>query len=122
MAKITTLKDALLRIDELEGQLKIYTESPFVESYISTLTFINSTDKNIIDKVDDMMTVDNKVIFEMAHKYQTEKIPYFEQLDWLRKKMSPEQVEELENKVNEIRVKKQRIGTAEKMAMNGVTR
>lgn len=113
-------KAILAYVEYLEAELKIYKESPLVSSYLSTLTFIETTDQSIIDKADTMLSVENKPIFEMAHKYNIEKIPYFEQLKWLRKEMSPEQVKELDTKLTEHRIaKKTRMNIAEKIALNG---
>ena len=106
------LKDALVRISELETELSIFKESPLVNSYLSTLTFINKIDKQIKDKDIDIFNAENKPIFEMAHKYQTEKIPYLEQLEWLRNKMSPEQQKEANEKI-----KHDNLGIAEKIAL-----
>jgi hypothetical protein len=114
-----SLKDAIVLIDELRAELKKYTESPFVDSYLSTLTFINNTDKDITEKSGELFTIDNKVLFEMAHKYQIEKIPYFEQLEWLRSKMSPEQASELDEKITTQRIKKSRVNIATQIAING---
>jgi len=111
--KITSLKDALVRISDLETELRQFKESPLVNTYLSTLTFINATDRSINEESDRMFTVENKPLFEMAHKYQTEKIPYLELLEWIRNKMSPEQQKELNEKI-----KHETLGIAEKIALN----
>ena len=92
-------KDILPYLEYVEAKLRQYEESPLITAYISTLTFVNRLCKQIYTQEVDIFDPENKPIFEMAHKFQTELLPYLETLDEIRKKMTPEQQKELAEKI-----------------------
>ncbi len=92
-------KDALKYIKYLEDELSLFTNSPLVASYMSTLTFLNRMNKQIIDKEIDIFDEKAKPKFEMAHKFLTEKQPYLEQLEYIRALMTPDKQKELQREV-----------------------
>ena len=85
-------------VDHLESKLKVYEESPLVKSYLACLTTIDCWNEQLIKTEINIMDAQQKDNFAMAHKYLTEMKPYIEQLDYLRKLMSPEQKKEAEGR------------------------
>ncbi len=109
-------KDVAPYVEYLEERVKKFESSPYVTSYISLLNQIDNWNKQLSDKPIDLFAESTDKSFDRAHKYFTEQTPYFEQLAYLRKQMSPEEKVEVEAVV---RKKKERIAIAEKIAQNG---
>jgi len=114
MKRPTGIKDktALAYFDHLEAELLQYTDSPLKESYLSTLTFLNRVNKQIIENEINIFEEKAKPKFEMAHKFLTEKQPYLEQLEYIRALMTPEKQKELKKEVE-----LQNLNMAERMAL-----
>jgi len=88
-------EDVLAYIDFLEAELRVFTESPLIQAYLSTLNFLNKIDAQIIEREIDIFAEKSKPQFEMAHKFLTEKQAYLEQLEYLRAAMTPEKQKQL---------------------------
>lgn len=105
-------EELLARIKEQDEELRKFKESPLASSYLSCLKTIERWNKQLYDKEIDIFNIEDKPKFDMAHKYLTEQKPYIEQLEYLRKLMTPEQQKELAEKV-----KYENLGLAEKLAL-----
>ena len=108
-------KNALEYIEYLEAELLQYTDSPLLESYLSTLTFLNRVNRQIIANEIDIFEEKVKPKFEMAHKFLTEKQPYLEQLEYIRALMTPDKQKELKKAVSH-----QNLPYAERLALNAL--
>ena len=108
----TSKEDLLNYIASLEGELKKFKESPYVNSFLSCYRTIENWNRQLSENEIDIFNVEDKAKFDMAHKYLTEQKPYIEQLEYLRKLMTPEQQKELAEKV-----KYENLGMAEKIAL-----
>lgn len=107
-------KGALAYVEYLENRLKVYEQSPYVSSYLSLAQTIDNWNKQLFEHQINILNVEDKPKFEMAHKFLTEQKPYIEQLEYLRKLMTPEEQREIAKKKSI-----ENVGVAEKMAMNG---
>lgn len=107
-------KTILAYVEEIENELKIFKESPYVNSYLALYGQIENWNQQLRDIKINLHGEATEKAFERAHKYFTEQKPYFEQLEYLRKLMTPEQQKELEEKM-----KTQKLGMAEQIALNG---
>jgi len=92
-------KDALKYIKYLEDELVQYTSSPLLASYLSTLSFLNRVNRQIIENEINIFDEKAKPRFDMAHKFLTEKQPYLEQLEYIRALMTPELQKELQKEI-----------------------
>ena len=81
-------------------KVKFYEESPFVSSYEATYATIERFNKQLKDNEINILSIDDKVKFEMAHKYLTELSGYLKTLSEIRGLMSPEQQKEIEKPKN----------------------
>jgi len=99
----------LKRIKELEERLSVYERSPYKESYMALLTQINDWNEQLTENPINLFADNTSKEFDRAHKYFTEQKPYFEQLEYLRKLMNPDEIKEVDKAM----------GVAEKLAMNG---
>jgi len=108
------IKDKVVQayVDELEEKLRKYEESPYCNSYLALLYQIEAWNSQLVDTPIDLFGDRENKEFDRAHKFFTEQRPYFEQLDYLRKLMTPETQIELQKKI-----KNQKLGMAEKLAM-----
>lgn len=107
MEKVTTLKDALLRIEQLEEMFK----SPYFDSFDACRSTVKKWNKQIRENEVNLFDPEDKQKFDMIHKYLTEQKPYLEQLDFLLSKMTPEEKGEAERKMIA------EAGTAEHLAL-----
>jgi hypothetical protein len=115
MKKPSKIKDreAVKYIAYLEDELFQYTNSPLLASYLSTLTFLNRVNKQIIEKEIDIFDEKAKPRFDMAHKFLTEKQPYLEQLEYIRALMTPNKQKELQKEIEILN-----LNMAERLALN----
>lgn len=119
-----TLKDAIVIIDELKVKLKKFTESPFVNTYITIKNQIDSFNEQLTisdEQVtrtytitkngvleDHSSTIEKGVIdlfadkdskeFDRAWKYLNECVDLNKKLDELRTLMTPDQIKEVDSK------------------------
>lgn len=98
------------RVKELEEELRMYKESPYVAGYLSILKQINTWNKDLSDeptslKFDPANGDADQKAFEKAHKFILTVDTMYEQLDKLRSKMNPKQAKELEEKEKEAKIK-----------------
>src|SRR5690242_20194189 len=103
-------KSILSYIEYLEDKLSKYEKSPYVKSYLTVLGQINDWNDQLTIKKVNVEGIGEQTVgrvnlfaeasskeFERAHKYFTEMKPYFEQLAYLRKLMTTEEKEEVNN-------------------------
>jgi len=107
-----TPKEVQEYIGYLEKNLSQFTDSPYLNSYLACWHTIENWNSQLQGKSIDIFNTEEKPKFEMAHKYLTEMKPYIEQLEYLRKLMTPEQQKELSEKI-----KMENVGLAEKLAL-----
>lgn len=136
-----TIKDkaVLAYVEEIEGKLKVFTESPFVKTYITIKNQIDSfneqltidesttvqrvigqdkdgnaiTDTYIKGKIDLFGDKDSKE-FDRSWKYMLESVDMNKKLDELRKLMTPEQIKQVQKAETR---SKNRLGFAEKISL-----
>lgn len=85
-------------IDQLKEKLKVYEESPLVEGYHAILKQINTWNKDLMDeptslKYDPDTGDSDQKAFDKAHKFILSTKELYDQLEYLRLKMSPEMAE-----------------------------
>jgi hypothetical protein len=92
------------KIKELEAKLAIYESSPYKEAYLGVYMTVTRWSNELKDKTFEISsTSDNDVkAFEKAHKASTTMKALFEQLDFLRSKLLPEQIEEVKKEATSI--------------------
>jgi len=92
-------KEAIKYIEYLESELQRFKSSPYKDAYLSLLNQLNNWNNQLLEKPIDLFGEATDKSFERAHKYLTEQKPYFEQLDYLRKLMTPDQVKDVDKKI-----------------------
>ena len=100
-------KDILPYVEWLEAK----TKSPFYNSYVALKITTERWNKQLTEKEIDLFSIEDKPLFDMAHKYLTEQKPYLEQMDFLLGKMTPQEKDEAEKKLLE------EAGSAEHLAL-----
>lgn len=100
-------------ISFLEHRLDNYEKSPYLKSYLSLLFQINHWNEQLNENPINIFADKEAKEFDRAHKYFTEQRPYFEQLDYLRKLMNPDDEKAISEKL-----KYANLPLAEKMALN----
>lgn len=122
-------KSVLSYVEYLEGKIKKFEESPIVSTYLTILKQVDSFNNQLNLKESEKILEDGSKItvqsgfidlfsdkddksFDRAWKYLNEAELLIEQLDKLRKKMTPEQQKEAaeQEKINNL-------GLAEKLAL-----
>ena len=113
---LKSVKDKLILeyIEYLEKQLKIFTESSYVNSYLSIKTIVDTGNKQIAEKVIDIFTPEGQKDHQSITKFGAQLQKYEEQMESFRAKMNPQQQRELD-----ARIKENNLGTAEKIALHG---
>jgi hypothetical protein len=104
----------LAYIDYLESELKIFTESPHVDSYLSIKRVIDSGNEQIAENKINLFTEKGQEDYKTIGKFTSELKKLEDHLEYLRLKMNPSQKKQLEAKVKE-----DSLGMAEKIALNG---
>ncbi len=75
--------------------------SPFYDGYLAVKNTIDNLNNELQDGASKIVSDSdekNDKQFERCHKYITEMKPYYEQLEYFRSKLSPQEVEDLRNK------------------------
>lgn len=123
-------KAIIAYVEYLEGKLKKFEESPIVNTYLTILRQVNSFNEQLSLRESEKTMEDGQKVkvqegfidlfsdkddksFDRAWKYLNEAELLIEQLDKLRKKMTPEQQRELLEQE-----KIANLGIAEKLALN----
>lgn len=99
LEKLSKHKDAEVR--ELVESYIFYTESPFEDSYTATYKTIQSFNSKLQESKIDILSIEDKPKFEMAHKYLTELDGYLSTLEKIRSRMSPEHAKKVDEKMKE---------------------
>lgn len=113
---IPVIRDKIVAeyVSYLEEQLKKFQQSPYVDAYLTLLRVTSDWNAQIQSQQIDLFGDKDEKQFDRAHKYLVEQRPYYEQMEYFRNLMSPEQRKELDKKI-----KDQNLGMAEKIAING---
>lgn len=89
--KLLTHKEQNVR--ELAEQfLKIYSK-PEYDSFVSLMVQYNNWLAQFKEKQIDLFSVEQKPIFEVAHKFFSEMKPYIDMISYLQSKLTKEEVE-----------------------------
>ncbi len=78
--------------------IKHIVRSPYLNGYIAVKTTIDNLNEELINgaaKINEGTTEHDKA-FERSHKYITEMQPYYEQLEYFRQRLLPQEKEEVE--------------------------
>lgn len=93
-------KSSLLKENEqLKQLLEIYEKSPFESSYLACRRTIENFNRQLQSEEINILNIDDKPKFEMAHKYLTELDGYLATLDKIRMRMNPEEAKAAEQRV-----------------------
>lgn len=77
-------------IKELKERLAYYENSPYLEGYKGILKQIETCNRDLIDTPAGLRDEDDEKAFERYNKYILSIDNYYEKLEYLRSKMSPE--------------------------------
>lgn len=99
LEKLSKHKEPEVR--ELVESYIFYAESPFEDSYTATYKTIQSFNVKLKESKIDILNIEDKPKFEMAHKYLTELDGYLNTLEKIRARMSPEYAKRIDEKLKE---------------------
>lgn len=102
LEKLSKHKDSDVR--ELVESYLFYVESPFEDSYLATYNTITSFNQKLREAKIDILNIDDKPKFEMAHKYLVELDGYLATLEKIRSRMSPEHQKKMDAKIKEAKI------------------
>ena len=114
MAQPTTLAAAIKRIEELEKELRIFKESPYVDSYITIKKQLDNFNSQLSAKMIDLFAEKEDKSFDKTKWYFEKILDLNKTLDALRALMTPDQQADLKAKE-----KLEGLSVAEKIALNG---
>jgi hypothetical protein len=106
------IKDIIKENEQLKLELAKFKESPYLTAFNANRKFMEDNCQTIENNTLDYSDSENKPIWEVRHKFLTEIQPYLENDEFLRNKMSPEQLKEANEKI-----KHDNLGIAEKIAL-----
>lgn len=89
-------KELLKALEEAEEQLGYFIHSPSVIAYKAINTQVERLCAQLESGTIDIFNPEDKVKFEMAHKFMTELTPYLDTLDAIRKRLSPDELKTVE--------------------------
>lgn len=113
-------KEALPYIEFLESELKKFTESPYSGSFLAISIQQDDFNNQLQTKSIDLFADKESKEFDRAKWYMENILDISNTRAELYKKLTPEETKEADSKLSEIRIKKkQRIGIAEQLAVNG---
>ena len=115
MIRPKTIKDkyCLEYIEYLEAQLKMFTESPNVESYMSIKRIVDAGNKQIAAREIDLFTDEGQKDHKAISKFASQLKEYESQMEFFRGKMNPQQMRILNEKMKE-----DNLGVAERIALH----
>lgn len=87
-------KQAIEYIEYLENELKVYKESPLVDTYFAIQSQIKFWNSQLTDRQIDLFADKDSKEFDRAWKYLLEATDVLKKMDELRKLMTPKQKEE----------------------------
>ena len=111
--KVIKEKSSLEYIEYLEAQLKMFTESPYADSYLSIKRFVDSGNKQIASKEIDLFTDEGQKDHKSISKFASQLKDLFAQMDFYRAKMNPSEQRRLDE-----RLKESNLGVAERIALH----
>jgi hypothetical protein len=111
--KVIKEKSSLEYIEYLEAQLKMFTESPYADSYLSIKRFVDSGNKQIASKEIDLFTDEGQKDHKSISKFASQLKDLFAQMDFYRAKMNPSEQRRLDE-----RLKENNLGVAERIALH----
>lgn len=89
-------KELLKALEEAEEQLGVFVNSPNVIAYNAIYRQVVKLCRQLEEGEIDIFNVEDKIKFEMAHKFMTELTQYLVALDEIRKRMTPDEVKKTE--------------------------
>lgn len=110
--KVIKDKSCLEYIEYLESQVKLFTESPYADSYLSIKRFIDSGNKQIGSKEIDLFTDEGQKDHKSISKFAAQLKDLFAQMEFYRAKMNPSEQRKLDEKIKE-----DSLGVAERIAL-----
>lgn len=90
-------KELLKALEEAEEQLGVFVNSPNVIAYNAIYRQVVKLCRQLEEGEIDIFNVEDKIKFEMAHKFMTELTQYLVALDEIRKRMTPDEVKQVES-------------------------
>lgn len=106
-------KSILSYIEYLEDQLKKYTESSYVDSYLSIKRIVDNGNLQISKREIDIFSDEGQKAHKSISNFVSQLKGYEDQMEYFRSKMNPAQQRELNAKLKE-----ENLGTAEKIALS----
>ncbi len=79
------------KVKELEEKLAVYENSPYKDAYLGVLKQIETCNKDLIDTPAGLRDEEDAKAFERYDKYILKVDEYYNKLELLRGKMSPEE-------------------------------
>lgn len=96
----------------LENQLK----SPYAESFVSLKKMIDKGNAQIKESDIDIFTPEGETKFKQASKFSSQLKDWFEQLDYFKSRMTPDEIKSAEGVIEKASIDK-KVGFAEKIAL-----
>jgi hypothetical protein len=88
------------KVKELEEKLAVYENSPYKDAYLGVLKQIETCNKDLIDTPAGLRDEEDAKAFERYDKYILKVDEYYNKLELLRGKMSPEEKKFVDAKAN----------------------
>ena len=88
------------KVKELEEKLAVYESSPYKDAYLGVLKQIETCNKDLIDTPAGLRDEEDAKAFERYDKYILKVDEYYNKLELLRGKMSPEEKKFVDAKAN----------------------
>ena len=86
-------------VKELREKVAIYENSPYVDAYLGILKQIETCNGDMIDKPAGLRDEEDAKAFERYEKYILKVDEYYNKLQYLRDKMNPQEIKEVDAKV-----------------------
>ena len=86
-------------VKELREKVAIYENSPYVDAYLGILKQIETRNGDMIDKPAGLRDEEDAKAFERYEKYILKVDEYYNKLQYLRDKMNPQEIKEVDAKV-----------------------
>jgi hypothetical protein len=86
-------------VEELKEKLSVYENSPYVDAYLGVIKHIGACNKDLIDTPAGLRDEEDMKAFEKFEKYILKIDEYYNKLQYLRDKMNPQEIKEVDAKV-----------------------
>lgn len=92
-------------IAKLREKLSVYENSPYSKTYLGILKQIEACSNDMLDKPAGLRDEDDAKAFDRFAKFIVDVDKYFNQLEYLRSKMTPEEVKKVDEKASKSNTK-----------------